>query len=203
MDNKQKEDFYNSNKAILKVVIPPKALKNPKPPISANIITYSLIIPESYRYIVRVLTILLNDIDNTGSDKPRTLRKAQKRADQQYQLNTITVEIDSLTKNQVQELVNALYSSKILTSRQVFKLKKDRFNNIFKYKARQVAYSYKQQYSVDYEETFAAVTKPISQKVLLVLAVLRKDVEINQIDVITAFLYSFLDKVIYIEQLYL
>ena len=153
--------------------------------------------------MVRVLTILSNDIDNTGSDKPRILRKAQKRANQQHQLNTITVEMDSLTKNQVQELVNALYSSKILTSRWVFKLKKDRFSNILKYKARQVAYSYKQQYSVDYEETFAAVAKPISQKALLALAVLRKDVEINQMDIISAFLYSFLDKVIYMEQLYL
>ena len=111
--------------------------------------------------------------------------------------------MDSLTENQVWELVNALYGSKILTGRWVFKLKKDRFGNVLKYKARWVAYGYKQQYGVDYEETFAAVAKPISWKALLALAVLRKDVEINQMDVVTAFLYGFLDEVIYMEQLYL
>lgn len=56
---------------------------------------------------------------------------------------------------------------------------------------------------MDYEETFAAVAKSISWKVLLALAVLRQDIEINQMDIVTAFLYSFLDKIIYMEQPYI
>lgn len=201
IDNKWKEDYYDSNKAIPKVVVPPKAPKNPKPPASANIMTYgSSIVPESYRHMVRVLTMLSNDIDNAGSDEPRTLREARQRTDWQHWLNAMTVEMDSLTENQVWELVNAPPGSKILTGRWVFKLKKDRFGNVLKYKARWVAYGYKQQYGVDYEETFAAVAKPMSWKALLALAVLRKDVEINQMDVVTAFLYGFLDEVIYMEQ---
>lgn len=150
--------------------------------------------------MVYVLIILSNDIDNAGSDEPRTLRKAIKRPDQKYWLAAIILEIDLLAENQVQELINTPPGAKILTGRQVFKLKKDRHGNILKYKARQVVYGYKQQYSVDYKETFAAVAKPISWKALLAFAVLRQDMEINQIDIVTAFLYGFLDKVIYIEQ---
>ena len=41
----------------------------------------SSIVPESYRHMVRVLTMLSNDIDNAGSDEPRTLREARQRTD--------------------------------------------------------------------------------------------------------------------------
>ena len=181
--DKWNEDYYDPRKAIPKIAVPPK---NPKPPASAKVLTYgSSLVPEPHCHIVRVFTMLSNNIDNTRPDKPR------------HWLKAMTLEMNSLTENQVWELVNAPPSTKTLTGRWIFKLKIDRYGNVLKYNARWVAHGYKQQYGVDYEETFAAIAKPIIWKALLALAVLRKDMEINQMDVITAFQYGFLDKVIY------
>ena len=52
---------------------------------------------------------------------------------------------------------------------------------------------------MDYNKTFATVVKPISYKALFALAAL-KDLKIKQIDVKTAFLYSGINKEIYMEQ---
>ena len=48
-------------------------------------------------------------------------------------------------------------------------------------------------------ETFAAIVKPISYKCLLRVSI-NRGYKIQQIDVVTAFLYRFLDEVIYVEQ---
>ncbi len=58
---------------------------------------------------------------------------------------------------------------------------------------------YKQKEGLNYLETFAAVVKPMSYKCLFAVGVKRK-YWICHIDVVTAFLYGFLDEVIYIEQ---
>ncbi len=51
-------------------------------------------------------------------------------------------------------------------------------------------------------ETFAAVVKPMSYKCLFGVNV-KRGYKIRQMDVVTAFLYEFLDEVIYVEQLHL
>ena len=48
-------------------------------------------------------------------------------------------------------------------------------------------------------ETFAAVVKPMSYKCLFGVSV-KRGYKIRQMDVVTAFLYGFLDEVIYVEQ---
>ncbi len=58
---------------------------------------------------------------------------------------------------------------------------------------------YKQKEDLDYVETFAAVVKPMSYKSLLAVGV-KRGYLIRHMNVVTAFLYRFLDQVIYIEQ---
>ena len=48
-------------------------------------------------------------------------------------------------------------------------------------------------------ETFAAVVKPMSYKCLFGISV-KRGYKIRQMDVVTAFLYGFLDETIYVEQ---
>ena len=73
-------------------------------------------------------------------------------------------------------------------------MKKDRYGNILKYKARWVVHGYKQKYGLDYEDTFATVVKPMSYKALIALSALR-GLKIRQMDVVTAFLLICLDGV--------
>jgi Reverse transcriptase (RNA-dependent DNA polymerase) len=66
-----------------------------------------------------------------------------------------------------------------------------------RYKARVVARGFSQQYSLDYYETFAPVVRMESLCILLAIAA-QEDLEIHQIDVITAYLAEELQKEIYI-----
>jgi hypothetical protein len=70
----------------------------------------------------------------------------------------------------------------------VFKIKKGKDGEVLRYKARWVVKGYLQQYSVDYNQTFAAVVKPIAFRALFVITAYY-NLKIKQIDIKTAFLY--------------
>ena len=58
---------------------------------------------------------------------------------------------------------------------------------------------FKQCYGLDYDQTFASVVKPMSYKTIFSLAAIY-DWEIEHMDIKTAFLYSKIDKDVYVEQ---
>jgi len=82
----------------------------------------------------------------------------------------------------------------------VFKIKQGTNGEVERYKARLVARGFTQTYGVDYNETFAPVTKFTSIRCILALAAL-EDMEIHQMDVKTTFLNGKLEEEIYMEQL--
>ncbi len=67
------------------------------------------------------------------------------------------------------------------------------------YNSRWVVHSYQQQERLDYIDIFATVVKPVSYKALFRIKV-KRDLIIQHMDVVTAFLYGFLDETIYIIQ---
>ena len=81
----------------------------------------------------------------------------------------------------------------------MFRTKHNASGNIIRYKARLVAKGYSQMAGVDFDETFAPVTKFIMIRCIKVIAA-AMDWEIHQIDVKTAFLNGMLDVVIYMDQ---
>jgi hypothetical protein len=72
-------------------------------------------------------------------------------------------------------------------SKWVFKLKRDANGQISRYKARLVGRGFTPEKGVDYHETFAPTVKVISIQTLLALAAYN-DSEVEQLDVVTAFL---------------
>jgi len=58
---------------------------------------------------------------------------------------------------------------------------------------------YKQHYSIDYEQTFAAVVKSMIYKVLFVM-IAYYDLKLKQMNVKTVFLNRKLEKIVFIEQ---
>ena len=123
----------------------------------------------------------------------RLRRKSGKRACQ--------AEIESLTENKVWRLVPPpTDGSTVIRGRWVFTIKRDVDGHPCRFKARWVARGFTQRPGLDYEETYASVTKPVSLKVIMAL-IAHYDLECQQYDIITAFLNAVLrGKTIYVEQ---
>ena len=86
----------------------------------------------------------------------------------------------------------------IIRTKWVFKIKRDGKGIVTRYKVRLVVKGFQQEYGIDYHETFAAVAKYKSIRILLVLSVIN-GYDIEQLDVKTAFLYADVTEDIYIE----
>jgi hypothetical protein len=90
-------------------------------------------------------------------------------------------------------------SVNFVKSKWVFKTKRDQHGNIIKYKARLVAKGFMQIKGIDFDQTFSAVVRFLSIRVVLVI-VAYEDLELESMDVDTAFLNATLDEDIYLEQ---
>jgi hypothetical protein len=108
-------------------------------------------------------------------------------------------ENDSLKQNRTWTLVPRPQTRRVLRGKWVYKLKRGAKNEILRYKARWVVKGFEQKEGLDYNETFATVVKPMIYKALFAIAV-ALDLEVQQMDVVTAFLYGTIDKEIYVEQ---
>lgn len=131
---------------------------------------------------------------------PNTYKEAMASPQAHHWLEAMKAEIDSLVQHKVWKLVKKPDGSNVIKGRWVFTLKRGKDGSLDKYKARWVARGFTQIASLDYDDTYASVSKPISLKVLLAL-VAQYDLECKQYDIITAFLNSILtNHTIYVEQ---
>src|SRR5271169_4461531 len=97
-------------------------------------------------------------------------------------------ELDSLAKNGTWETVKEILPRrKALGSKWVFKIKQNTNGTIAQYKARLIVKGYEQREGIDYDETFAPIAKFTTICLLLAMAVI-EDMDIYQMDVVTAFL---------------
>ena len=79
----------------------------------------------------------------------------------------------------------------------VFVRKRNEKNEIIRYKARLVAQGFSQMPGVDYEETYSPVMDGITFRFLIAMAASNK-LDMQLMDVITAYLYGLLENDIYI-----
>jgi hypothetical protein len=86
---------------------------------------------------------------------------------------------------------------RVIGSLWIFKLKRDSNGKVLKFKARVYARGDQQTYEVDYNETFAPTLRYTTLKVMLSLAC-SLYLEIEQFDVVTAFLNADVGEDIYI-----
>ena len=108
----------------------------------------------------------------------------------------ISEELQALATNHGWELVDTPKGANIVSNKWVFKVKRLPNGQVDRYKARLVAREFSQQYGIDYEETFALVVRMESLRILLAVAA-AEDLEIHQMDVVTAYLAGELKEEIY------
>jgi len=136
----------------------------------------------------------------TTALEPRTYAEALKRPDADFWKEAAAQEIYALIENGTYELVELPPDRKTIGSRWVFKVKrKTQDGSVDRYKARVVAKGYKQRPGLDFTETFAPTVKYSALRTILAIAAI-EDLELESVDISTAFLNGDIDTEIYVEQ---
>lgn len=138
--------------------------------------------------------------EEVDTHEPSTYKEAISCSESVQWLAAMGDEMESLDKNQTWELVKRPGERKIVTCKWVFKKKEGiTLAEGVKYKARLVARGFTQKEGVDYNEIFSPVVRHTSIRVLLVI-VAHQNLELEQLDVKTAFLHGELEEDIYMTQ---
>lgn len=165
----------------------------------------------SVNVVKRMHYVFMTSLDGTVDSQPSNLEDivipnsyAQAMASPQSDkwIAAMQSEVDSHKTNSTWQLVHLLQvpqDANIIRGRWVFTVKADADGYPVRFKARWVARGFTQRYGVDYEDTYASVTKPATVKVMLALTAML-DLECKQFDLITAFLNALIKKYkIYVE----
>jgi hypothetical protein len=108
-------------------------------------------------------------------------------------------EIASLIEHGTWDLVPLPPDRKAINCKWVFRIKRDADGNIVKYKARLCACGYNQIAGLDYKEIYSPVVRAESLRIMLSIVAAR-DMELHQMDVVTAFLNGDLTETIFMKQ---
>ncbi len=153
--------------------------------------------------VSRRFMLLANLAENSKATnepyKPANYKEAIEDIAQENWLAAMQEEFQFLLENQTWTHVPAPAHRKVLRGKWTFKLKRGAKGEVTRYKARWAVRGFELEEGIDYHETFATVVKPMSYKALFAIAS-ALDLEIEQLDVRTAFLYGAIDEEIFVEQ---
>ena len=141
-------------------------------------------------------------ISTSCSDDPKTFAEAVSRPNGKSWMKSMQAELDSLKENECWDLVPRPKGMNVVRSKWVFKTKEEQSANGslgVRLKSRVVACGYSQIQGVDFSETYAPVVKLTSIRTILSV-VAELDLDLHQMDVVTAFLNGVLIELIFMEQ---
>lgn len=131
---------------------------------------------------------------------PESFEQAMACPESQQWGHSMQDEMKSVLENSTWTLVPPPKDgSKVIQGRWVYQTKTDVHGNITRYKSRWVVKGFQQEEGSSFTDTFACVVKPMSYKILFSIAA-SLDLEIEQMDVKTAFLNSPITEDVYVEQ---
>ena len=131
--------------------------------------------------------------------EPKTYQEVLKHENKTEWLKAMKEEMKSLHENHTYDLVKPPKGKKILKNKWVFRRKNDGNSSQPRFKARLVVKGFDQRKGVDFDEIFSPVVKMSSIRTVLGIAA-SMNLEVEQLDVKTAFLHGDLEEEIYMEQ---
>nr|KYP62383.1 Retrovirus-related Pol polyprotein from transposon TNT 1-94 [Cajanus cajan] len=155
--------------------------------------------PERYGF-EDMATYALHAAEEIDSDEPTTYKEAISHPEAEKWILAMREEMESLYKNQTWKLVELPKGRHVVGCKWIYK-KKSIFSEKeeIRYKARLVAKGFSQKEGVDFNEIFSPVVRHTSIRVLLAI-VANQDMELEQLDVKTAFLHGRLEENILMKQ---
>ncbi|XP_073811779.1 uncharacterized protein [Musca autumnalis] len=137
-------------------------------------------------------------VEAGGFEDPFTLEEAFKDMDAKQWRQAMKSEYQSLMQNNTWTLVNLPPGVKPIKCKWVIKRKRDERGNVIKHKARLVIKGCSQKQGIDFQETYSPVVRYASMRYLLSIAA-QFNLDIEQMDAVTAFLQGELDEEIFME----
>ena len=107
-------------------------------------------------------------------------------------------ELNQFERNKVWTLVERPQNHPIIGTKWVFRNKMNDKGEVVRNKARLVAKGYAQEEGIDFDETFAPITRLESIRMFLAFACF-KDFKLFQMDIRSVFLNDFIDQEVYVD----
>ena len=143
--------------------------------------------------------VTLDIIQNDDDQEPQNTNECRQRNDWPKWREAMQTELHSLIKRDVfGPIVQTPASIKPVGNKWVFVRQRNDNNDIIKYKTRLVVQGFSQRPVIDYEETYSPVMDAITFRFLTSLAV-TEELDTRLMDVITAYLYGFIDSDIHMK----
>ncbi|KAL0541611.1 hypothetical protein IC582_021664 [Cucumis melo] len=140
-----------------------------------------------------------NIIHENEDYEPKSVDECHNRKDWPKWKEVIQAELNSLTKHEVfGPVVYTPKGVKPVGFKWVFVRKRNKNNEVTRYKTRLVAQGFSQRSGIDYEETYSPAVDAITLRYLISLTV-RENLDMHFMDVVTACLYGSLENEIYMK----
>ncbi len=140
--------------------------------------------PSPYALSAMLAHLVLAALVQTEVYEPRSWKEAHKTPQWPQWRAAMEEEHLSLLQNNTWDIVALPVGKHALTGKWVYKVKQGSNGEVLRYKARWVVRGFLQMAGIDYRETFAAVVKPMSYKIIFAIAA-ALDLELHQMDVKT------------------
>ncbi|KAH9648425.1 retrovirus-related pol polyprotein from transposon TNT 1-94-like protein [Citrus sinensis] len=155
--------------------------------------------PEKYG-VADLISYALAVAETETSDEPATYKQVMRTKDKRKWVAVMEEEMASLRKNKTWTLVKKPVDQKLVGCKWIYKIKEGVSEaEPARYKARLVAKGFTQREGVDFNEVFSPVVKHNSIRILLSITAYN-DLELDQMDVKTAFLHGDLSEKILMEE---
>ncbi len=139
--------------------------------------------------------------NNFDIKKPKTYEKAIASNQAEEWTEAMKQKMDWLIQHKTWDLI-PIFDVKpghcSLKGKWIYRIKRGVDDQITRFKARWVVKGYLQQVGIDFDQTFAAVVKPMVFQALFAIAAFH-NLDIEQMDDKTAFLHGIIDQLLYVE----